>query len=119
MVSYRFCSCIADLVSKSHLLQLRIDTLNSIRLVICYVHHSNNHNYSHNHSLTHSLHRRIPNQAPKKDYEHDRLLAGQLQLAKGTNLIVDETTLEEGQLVDKGEFLHHEQQCDPNTLKIC
>eukprot|EP00049_Salpingoeca_infusionum_P002816 m.60249 g.60249 ORF g.60249 m.60249 type:complete len:598 (+) comp11803_c0_seq1:209-2002(+) len=66
------CGCISDLVAKSHVMQLGIDTLNTARLM------------------------------PKKDYDHDRLLAGQLQLAKGTNLILDETTLNEGKLIDTG-----------------
>lgn len=38
---------------------------------------------------------------PVKDYDHERLISGQLQLAAGTQLIVDETALTEGQLEQK------------------
>jgi hypothetical protein len=41
---------------------------------------------------------------PYKDYDHERLISGQLQLAAGTELVVDETALTEGQL---------EQKCTP------
>ncbi|GBG28078.1 Mini-chromosome maintenance complex-binding protein [Hondaea fermentalgiana] len=39
---------------------------------------------------------------PKKDYETNRLCAGQLQLCDGTPIIVNETALQEGVLNDQG-----------------
>ena len=40
--------------------------------------------------------------SPHKDYEANRLRSGQLQLAAGTHLVLDETALENGQLDTKG-----------------
>lgn len=39
---------------------------------------------------------------PKKDYDQNRLVAGMLQLASGTQLLVDETHMDEGQLTERG-----------------
>jgi len=39
---------------------------------------------------------------PRKDYEANRLVAGQLQLAQGTLLVLDETKLTEGQITNAG-----------------
>ena len=39
---------------------------------------------------------------PKKDFEANRLVAGTLQLAKGTHLMVDETAMSDGQLTAQG-----------------
>ena len=39
---------------------------------------------------------------PKKDYNQNRLIAGMLQLASGTELLVDETNMDEGQLNERG-----------------
>lgn len=39
---------------------------------------------------------------PKKDYDQNRLVAGMLQLANGTELLVDETRMDEGQLNENG-----------------
>jgi hypothetical protein len=39
---------------------------------------------------------------PKKDYEQNRLVAGMLQLANGTELLIDETRMDEGQLNERG-----------------
>lgn len=38
----------------------------------------------------------------RKDYNTDRLVAGQLQLANGTNLFIEEISLEEGKLNQAG-----------------
>ena len=35
---------------------------------------------------------------PRKDYHENRLVSGLLQLSKGTHLILDETTMRDGQL---------------------
>ncbi|GMN41156.1 hypothetical protein TIFTF001_010377 [Ficus carica] len=40
--------------------------------------------------------------SPKKDYETNRLITGRLQLAEGTHLIIDETTMGEGNLFSVG-----------------
>lgn len=39
---------------------------------------------------------------PKKDYNQNRIIAGMLQLASGTELLVDETNMDEGQLTERG-----------------
>jgi hypothetical protein len=39
---------------------------------------------------------------PKKDFEANRLVSGVLQLARGTNLVVDETAMTDGQLAPQG-----------------
>jgi len=39
---------------------------------------------------------------PKKDFEANRLVTGLLQLAKGTQLIIDETAMTDGQLTAQG-----------------
>merc|ERR1719253_1350309 len=39
---------------------------------------------------------------PRKDFEADRLVASQLQLASGTAVVFDETKMTEGQLSDAG-----------------
>ena len=39
---------------------------------------------------------------PKKDYSQNRLIAGMLQLASGTELLIDETNMDEGQLTERG-----------------
>ena len=40
--------------------------------------------------------------SPHKDYTANRLMAGRLQLAPGTLLMVDETVLQAGKLSEKG-----------------
>lgn len=40
--------------------------------------------------------------SPRKDYTLNRLVAGALQLAPGTHLLVDETALEPGRLSEVG-----------------
>ena len=40
---------------------------------------------------------------PKKDYKLNRINAGMLQLGSGTNLVLDETALHQGQLNHTGE----------------
>ena len=40
--------------------------------------------------------------SPRKDYSANRLVAGALQLAAGTHLLVDETALEPGRLSEVG-----------------
>jgi hypothetical protein len=40
--------------------------------------------------------------SPWKDYERERLIDGRLQLPFGTQLIVDETALQTGQLNENG-----------------
>ena len=39
---------------------------------------------------------------PRKDYVQNRLVAGMLQLPAGTELLVDETQMDEGQLTERG-----------------
>ena len=39
---------------------------------------------------------------PRKDYHENRLVSGQLQLPAGTHLILDETTMTDGQLTADG-----------------
>ena len=39
---------------------------------------------------------------PKKDYTQNRVMAGMLQLARGTTLVLDETALQQGQLNPQG-----------------
>ena len=77
--------------------------------------------------------------SPHKDYTTNRLVTGLLQLAPGTHLIVDETTLQSGQLGEKGvnnltalgymiqwqkikyDFQYHcvEFECDLVSLSEC
>ena len=42
------------------------------------------------------------NFVPVKDFEANRLVAGVLQLPTGTNLVVDETAMSDGQLTARG-----------------
>ncbi|KAL8579010.1 hypothetical protein ACOMHN_035949 [Nucella lapillus] len=63
---------IAALTPQSHLLPISLSNMNSLRL------------------------------SPHKDYEANRLRSGQLQLAAGTHLVLDETALENGQLDPQG-----------------
>ena len=39
---------------------------------------------------------------PRKDYHENRLVSGLLQLSAGTHLILDETTMADGQLTADG-----------------
>jgi hypothetical protein len=40
--------------------------------------------------------------APRKDYDKNILLAGRLQMGAGTALLIDETVMQAGQLVEAG-----------------
>jgi hypothetical protein len=99
---------LADVLPRSLLLEMTLENMNSLRLVgDCDIASPS----------PHSLHPLFffsfffapsftPPQRPKQDAERGRLMAGLLQLAPGTALVLDETALTAGRLDQTGECTH-------------
>jgi hypothetical protein len=91
-------SMIASLVPKTHKISLSLDHLNSERY--CYLHKITKTSKTRKLRLSFSC-----RFMPLKDYKTLQLKSSELQLSSGTVLVLDETAMKEGKLIDQGIFL--------------